>query len=70
MYTNDALEKLFLMDNSTLADTLDVKYFTIATWKHQFQHGRLSEEKKAEILGKYGYQLKTERKWLKPRKRT
>lgn len=69
MTTNDALTKMFVVDNTTLADTLDVKYFTIATWKFQFQHGKLSEEKKAEILGKYGYQLKTERKWLKPRKR-
>jgi hypothetical protein len=69
MVTNEALEKVFLIDNSTLAEKLDVKYFTVATWKHQFNSGKLSEEKKAEILEKFGYQLKSERKWLKPRKR-
>ena len=68
MVTNEALEKMFLIDNTTLAEKLDVKYFTVATWKYQFNAGKLSEEKKAEILRKYGYQLKSERKWLKPRR--
>lgn len=68
MVTNEALEKMFLIDNTTLSEKLEVKYFTIATWKYQFQSGKLSEEKKAEILNKFGYKLKAERKWLKARK--
>lgn len=68
MVTNDALTKLFIEDNQTLADRIDANYFTIATWRHAFSNGKLSEEKKAEILQKFNYKLKSERKWQKLRK--
>lgn len=68
MVTNDALERLFMQDNQTLADQIDANYFTIATWRHAFNNGKLSEEKKAEILQKFNYKLKSERKWQRLRK--
>ena len=68
MITDDALDRLFRQDNQTLADQIDMNYFTIATWRHAFSNGKLSEEKKAEILNKFNYKLKSERKWQKLRR--
>lgn len=68
MVTDDALERLFTQDNQTLANQIEANYFTIATWRHAFNNGKLSEEKKAEILQKFNYKLKSERKWQKLRK--
>lgn len=68
MITNEALDRLFRKDNQSLADEIGGNYFTIATWRHAFHNGKLSEEKKAEILQKFNYKLKAERKWQKLRK--
>jgi len=68
MITNEALDRLFEQDNKALADQIGANYFTIATWRHAFNNGKLSEEKKAEILQKLNYKLKSERKWQRLKK--
>lgn len=60
---DECIRLVFSESNGALATDMEVKYNTIAGWRHQYQLGRLSIEKKREILSKYGYSLKTQEKW-------
>ena len=67
---DECIAKVFLDSNGALATDLEVKYNTIAGWRHQYQLGRLTTEKKREILAKYGYSLKQQEKWQNRRNRS
>ncbi len=59
---DDCLNDLFSKSNQLLTDK-GVTYNTVASWRHQHGLGRLSTEKKREILNLYGYKLQAQEKW-------
>ena len=65
----ECIKYVFEQPNGALATDMEVKYNTIAGWRHQYQLGKLSTEKKREILSKYGYSLKQQEKWQRLKSR-
>ena len=61
---DDCLADVFRYTNQTLTDA-GPTYNTVASWRHQYGLGRLSTEKKREILNLYGYKLQAQEKWKK-----
>ena len=59
---DQCMEDLFSNSNALLTDK-GVTYNTVASWRHQFGLGKLSIEKKREILNLYGYELQAQEKW-------
>ena len=60
-----ALTNIFSKSNEELADAMGINYNTIASWRFNFRHNAMSQEKKIEILTRMNYTLITESKWKK-----
>jgi Tfp pilus assembly ATPase PilU len=60
-----ALNEVFAKTNEELADAMGINYNTIASWRFNFRHNAMSQEKKIEILTRMNYTLITESKWKK-----
>jgi hypothetical protein len=60
-----ALTNIFSKSNEELADAMGINYNTIASWRFNFRHNAMSQEKKIEILTRMNYQLKQESLWKK-----
>ena len=60
-----ALSEVFAKSNEELADAMGINYNTIASWRFNFRHKAMSQEKKIEILTRMNYTLITESKWKK-----
>lgn len=60
----DALAFVFTgIPVSTIAEMAEVPYATVATWKHNYEHGKLSNKNATKILTKLNFTLKSEPKW-------
>jgi hypothetical protein len=60
-----ALTNIFSKSNEELADAMGINYNTIASWRFNFRHNAMSQEKKIEILTRMNYTLKQESLWKK-----
>lgn len=60
-----ALTNIFSKSNEELADAMGINYNTIASWRFNFRHNAMSQEKKIEILTRMNYTLITESLWKK-----
>jgi hypothetical protein len=60
-----ALTNIFSKSNEELADAMGINYNTIASWRINFRHNAMSQEKKIEILTRMNYTLKQESLWKK-----
>ena len=65
---DEALQEVFTADNEMLSLKLGVNYNTIASWRFNFRHKTMSNEKKSEILTKLNYKLIEQSKWKKHQK--
>jgi len=63
MPTAKALEYIFMHTNAYIAEVVKVEYSIVATWRYNFQRSRMTEEKKAEIINKFGFNLYSDKLW-------
>ena len=63
MSTTKALEYIFMHTNSYIAEVINVQYSIVATWRYNFQRSRMTEEKKAHIINKFGFNLYSDKLW-------
>jgi len=63
MPTTKALEYIFMHTNAYIAEIAGVEYSIVATWRYNFQRDRMTEEKKAQIISKFGFNLYSDKLW-------
>jgi hypothetical protein len=63
MSTTKTLEYIFMHTNAYIAEVAEVEYSIVATWRYNFGRNRMTEEKKSEIIKKFGFNLYSDKLW-------
>ena len=61
--TTKTLEYIFMHTNAYIAEVAEVEYSIVATWRYNFGRNRMTEEKKSEIIKKFGFNLYSDKLW-------